>query len=52
MSFFFFSPKYHLYFLVLDTIDQWLDEFKPLKGMLKDYFEARTSRDHYVSCLE
>ena len=33
---------------IMDPILKWLDEFKPLKGMLKDYHEARSSRDHYV----
>jgi hypothetical protein len=33
---------------VLEPIRGWLDEFKPLKNILKDYFEAKSSRDHYV----
>jgi hypothetical protein len=37
---------------VLEPIKIWLDEFKPLKGMLKDYFDARASRDHYVKKMQ
>ena len=33
---------------IIEPILKWLESFKPLKGMLKEWNEARSSRDHYV----
>ena len=37
---------------VLDPLVVWLGEFKGLKELLKEYFEAKSQRNHYVKKMQ
>ncbi len=37
---------------VMDPIAKWLDSFKAFKAVLKEFTDARSSRDHYVSKMK